>query len=209
MAYTPVPSVAAGDWIDEIFINTYWRDNMAAGVPDVFSAKGQLAVGTGVDTMGVLGVGANNTILVADSAQATGLKWAEVPTPKMTRLGKSANQSLAVGVITINWDTEAQDDEGLHDNVTNNSRITFAQSGKYRVETALPVNPNCTRVQIDLNGTTVHSSDKPAASGETVYLSVLLDVAASDYVEVKAAVQTSPSTSFANNARFLAIRLGA
>ncbi|MCC7513015.1 MAG: hypothetical protein IT296_10240 [Anaerolineae bacterium] len=75
MAYTPLPLVAAGDWIDEVFINTYWRDNMAAGVPDVFSAKGQLAVGTGVDTMEVLNAGANNKVLMADSAQATGLKW--------------------------------------------------------------------------------------------------------------------------------------
>lgn len=75
MAYTPVPAVAANDWIDEIFINTYWKDNFAAGVPDVFSAKGQLAVGLGVDSMGVLNVGANDTVLIADSTQATGLKW--------------------------------------------------------------------------------------------------------------------------------------
>lgn len=75
MPYTPVPVVAAGDWIDEVFINTYWVDNMAAGVPDVFTAKGQLAVGTGVDSMGVLSVGTNGYALVADSAEALGVKW--------------------------------------------------------------------------------------------------------------------------------------
>lgn len=79
MAYTPVPAVAADDWIDEIFINTYWVDNMAASVPDVFSAKGQLPVGLGVDSMGILNVGANGTILSADSAEPTGLKW--IPRP--------------------------------------------------------------------------------------------------------------------------------
>lgn len=103
MAYTPVPSVAAGDWIDEIFINTYWRDNMAASVPDVFSAKGQLAVGTGVDTMGVLSAGSNNKVLMADSAQATGLKWDFNVVPFTTALENSSydGDNIAVGTYTV------------------------------------------------------------------------------------------------------------
>lgn len=39
-------------------------------------AKGDLVVGTGADTFSKLTVGANGTILTADSAEATGLKWA-------------------------------------------------------------------------------------------------------------------------------------
>ena len=39
-------------------------------------AKGDLIAGTGADAFSRLGVGANNTILTADSAEATGLKWA-------------------------------------------------------------------------------------------------------------------------------------
>jgi hypothetical protein len=39
-------------------------------------AKGDLVVGTGADTFSKLTVGANNTVLTADSAEATGLKWA-------------------------------------------------------------------------------------------------------------------------------------
>jgi len=39
-------------------------------------AKGDLVVGTGADTFSRLAVGANGTTLVADSAEATGLKWA-------------------------------------------------------------------------------------------------------------------------------------
>ena len=41
-----------------------------------FDAKGDLVVGTGADTFDKLTVGANDTILVADSSTATGLKWA-------------------------------------------------------------------------------------------------------------------------------------
>lgn len=207
MAYTPVPSVAAGDWIDEVFINTYWRDNMAASAPDVFSAKGQLAVGTGVDSMGVLRVGANGDVLVADSGSAVGLKWVEVPTPKMTRLGKSGNQSLAVGIKNITWETEIQDDEGLHG--SGQPRITFSQSGKYRVETVLSVDQNCVSVAISLNGTWVQEQRLPAATGGMARLSIILDVVASDYVQVQTAVQMNPSIAYATYAGFSAIRLGA
>jgi len=39
-------------------------------------AKGDLVAGTGADTFAKLTVGANGTVLTADSAEATGLKWA-------------------------------------------------------------------------------------------------------------------------------------
>lgn len=39
------------------------------------NAKGDLLAGTADDTLGVLTAGTNNKILVADSAQSTGLKW--------------------------------------------------------------------------------------------------------------------------------------
>ena len=39
-------------------------------------AKGDLVVGTGADAFSKLTVGANGTILTADSAEATGMKWA-------------------------------------------------------------------------------------------------------------------------------------
>ena len=39
-------------------------------------AKGDLVPGTGADTFARLAVGANNTVLTADSSTATGLKWA-------------------------------------------------------------------------------------------------------------------------------------
>jgi hypothetical protein len=40
------------------------------------AAKGDLVVGNATNDSGVLTVGANNTVLTADSAEATGLKWA-------------------------------------------------------------------------------------------------------------------------------------
>ena len=42
----------------------------------LIDAKGDLIAGTGADAVSRLAVGANGTTLVADSAEATGLKWA-------------------------------------------------------------------------------------------------------------------------------------
>jgi hypothetical protein len=44
--------------------------------PTIFDAKGDLLTATAADTAARLAVGANDTLLVADSAESTGLKWA-------------------------------------------------------------------------------------------------------------------------------------
>jgi hypothetical protein len=56
-------------------------------------AKGDLVPGTGADTFARLAVGANGTILTADSAEATGLKWA-------APAGGGGYTSIASGTIT-------------------------------------------------------------------------------------------------------------
>jgi hypothetical protein len=44
--------------------------------PTIVDAKGDLIAATAADTPARLAVGANDTVLTADSAEATGLKWA-------------------------------------------------------------------------------------------------------------------------------------
>jgi hypothetical protein len=48
----------------------------AAIAKSIVDAKGDLIAATAADTVARLGVGANGTVLTADSAEATGLKWA-------------------------------------------------------------------------------------------------------------------------------------
>ena len=57
-------------------------------------AKGDLVPGTGADTFARLAVGANGTILTADSAEATGLKWA---TPAASGSGLTLVKSQTIG----------------------------------------------------------------------------------------------------------------
>lgn len=81
----------------------------AVATDAIWDAKGDLAVGTGANTAAKLTVGANNTVHVADSAQTTGTKWANitdsmvasankdglVAVPSMRTLGTGAQQAAA------------------------------------------------------------------------------------------------------------------
>ena len=50
MAYTAVPTITTGDVATAAWGNTYIKDNFAAGVPDIFTADGEVAIGTGANT---------------------------------------------------------------------------------------------------------------------------------------------------------------
>lgn len=52
----------------------------------IVDVKGDLIAATAADTVSRLAVGANNTVLTADSAEATGLKWATVSAGGMTEI---------------------------------------------------------------------------------------------------------------------------
>jgi len=68
----------------------------------LIDAKGDLIAGTGADAVARLAVGANGTTLVADSAEATGLKWATASSGGMTLISEqvaSANSSLSFSSI--------------------------------------------------------------------------------------------------------------
>jgi hypothetical protein len=58
-------------------------------------AKGDLVVGTGADTFSRIGVGANGTVLTADSVEATGLKWVAASSGALTKITSAAFSSAA------------------------------------------------------------------------------------------------------------------
>jgi len=70
MAYSAVPLTATGDWIDAAWINQYVRDNFAAGVPDVFTAAGEIPYATGANAAGVLSLVAGGVLYGGGSAPA-------------------------------------------------------------------------------------------------------------------------------------------
>jgi len=79
-------------------------------------AKGDLIAGTGADAFSRLGVGANNTVLTADSAQATGLKWAAAAGG-----GKLLQIITATTVTQVSNSTNTYADTGLTATITPSS----------------------------------------------------------------------------------------
>jgi hypothetical protein len=66
--------------------------------PTIVDAKGDLIAATAADTPARLAVGANDTVLTADSAEATGLKWATPSSGGMTLLASGSIAASATGV---------------------------------------------------------------------------------------------------------------
>jgi len=93
---TLIDATLAGDII-EILANQLvpLTDAISKGQ---FNAKGALLSATAASTPGVLAVGANDTVLTADSTTSTGLKWA---TPAAGGMTSIASGSLPTGATSV------------------------------------------------------------------------------------------------------------
>lgn len=73
----------------------------ATGIPaTIFDAKGDIIAATAADTASRLAVGANDTVLTADSTTATGLKWAAAAGATFTTFTPTWNAGVTVGNST-------------------------------------------------------------------------------------------------------------
>jgi len=164
--------------------------------PTIFDAKADLLTATAADTPARLAVGANDTVLTADSSTATGLKWAVIST---TFVGAEVSEDTSAQSIPNNTHTsvtftaEFIDTDGFHSTVTNTSRITIpsGKDGKYRVFGQVTYNSNGTgnrRASIAKNGTRVRQTiNNPTATASCFATAEgILSLVAGDYVEVQA-----------------------
>jgi hypothetical protein len=79
MSYSVVPTVATGDLWSAANHNTYIRDNFAAGVPDIFTAAGQIVYSTGADAAAVLNAPGAASVLKHSGAALSWLDLLEIP----------------------------------------------------------------------------------------------------------------------------------
>jgi hypothetical protein len=121
MAYTVVKTVTDGMAWTGKDCNTYFRDNFAASVPDIFTTKGDLAAATGGDAAERVGAGANADMLFCDSASTCGLIWKGQTWPKVRAKGDNSNQN---GNFNNTWTKSV-----VYDSETFDVTAAFASNG--------------------------------------------------------------------------------
>ncbi len=99
------------------------------------AAKGDLVVGSATNDAAILAVGTNNHILTADSAEATGMKWAAASATSgpAFRANRTANYSISQNTHTkVNFNEEDFDTNSNYDSTTN-FRFTPTTAGYYKL----------------------------------------------------------------------------
>jgi len=93
----------------------------------IVDAKGDLIAATAADTPARLAVGTNGTVLTADSAEATGLKWAAVSSGALTLLSTTSFSAVSSVSLPTDTFTSTYDDYMVLLNVTSSSADQYIQ----------------------------------------------------------------------------------
>lgn len=131
----------------------------------------------------------------------------------MARVVSTGNIPVANNAqTTVGFGAEEFDTDGLHDNVTNNSRLTAAVTGKYQINANVIWNANSSGVrQLSLtrNTSNVAIVQTPASAVGTQGQGVsdLFEISANGFVEI-AVFQTSGSTGSLSGASLSMVYVG-
>jgi hypothetical protein len=187
-----VLSKASGTDLDFTWVA---QDDSNAIQNAIVDAKGDLIAATGADTPARLAVGTNGYVLTADSAEATGLKWAaaaSTPTFSGVRVFKSSGQTISNATVTdLTFDSETFDTDGFHSTSTNTDRLTVpaGKAGKYLViaKMSFAGGVNGIRQVYIYKNTTVadlNTYQNISNSDADACLSTIVDLSVGDYVKM-------------------------
>jgi hypothetical protein len=189
----------------------------------IVEAKGDLISATADDTPARLAVGTNDQVLVADSTTATGLKWA-TPVASTTAIGcgvaLAADYSISNATYTVlPFTSENFDTNAMHDNTTNNGRITVptGKGGLYRITYGVIFDTNANGVyrivNVRKNGTTLVTDNQYGIPGSVVSANVYgtktVSLNAGDYVEIRCYQDTGGALNVYAGTFFELVYIGA
>jgi hypothetical protein len=198
----PVPTVAINTAVtaDLTTAQTLTNKTLTSPVlttPSIsnINAKADILVGTADNTLGILSVGTNGQVLTADSTVSpSGLKWA-TPASGSTFVGASAwmNSTVAISNATftaVALADESFDTNSIHNNVTNNSRMTIpaGYAGKWLINGQImwAGGTGLRSIALYKNGSYygVWDNTPPTSGSQYQTMSVVLSLAFSDYIEM-------------------------
>jgi hypothetical protein len=140
------------------------------GIPEsIVDAKGDLITATAADTPARLAVGSNNQTLVADSAEATGLKFTSSLIDMILRgTEEDVNVVAAAATGTINFDVSTASVWYYTSNASANHTLNFRYSSSVSLNTALATGDAITVVWLNTNGATAYYPNVIQIDGTTV-----------------------------------------
>lgn len=106
--------------------------------------------------------------------------------------------TLSTTFASVAFNTENFDTDTMHDNVTNNSRITIKTAGKYQVGGQINIAANASLgLRLFVNGGSVIGRIFQGNSGVTegANITTIYNFAVNDYIELQGAVGTGTATT--------------
>jgi hypothetical protein len=124
---------------------------------------------------------------------------------------QNSGSNISGSAEVVAFQVEEFDDDTMHDNVTNNSRITINTAGTYLVGATVTVlaDSKAMIARIRLNGSTyITGGGNPSTNGPSMAsCSVVRAFSVNDYIEVIATAGSGSTSSGAESTNFWAILL--
>ena len=165
---------------------------------------------TTVDVSAATAPSSGQVLTATSSTTATWQTPAAGGSFKGCRVKQSTTQSVWTTLVAIAFDAETFDTDTMHDNVTNNTRITFTTAGYYQISGVFNSDANVvSRAGLRLNWTTyiyeasVGNAGASLANGDTI--SSIYQFSASDYIEMMGYFGTTQNTKTGENWTHLAV----
>lgn len=188
MAWTEPRVWTTGEVVTAAMLNIDIYDNGLASAVAKVTTAGDLVYATGANALARLGIGMAGQVLAVNSG-ATAPEWIAAGGPGARVKHASSHTILTATDTYLPFDGEDYDSGSIHDNSTNNSRLTAPIAGKYWVwANLLPEANTPWTCYLFKNRTSAFAGGSWSNVNAvlSMHLGGEIDLSAGDYVEVRA-----------------------